>query len=316
MTKKKQNICKKGRILISLFLSLTLFLSISCGKNQKAKKNEMQETLSQYKYEVTKKIVQLVNDAVDLIQKKGSKAFPKFRQEDSKWYQDDTYVFVWGLDGMRYVYPRDPEGEGKNMLELKDIDGKPIGKIFVNIAKSSDGEGWIFYEWTKPGEDEPTWKATYIKNAVAPSGKKYLVGCGEYKINMEKEFVIQIVNEAAILVKKDKQKAFEMFNSPASKFNYLDTYVFVKDMQGNELVNPANPDLVGTNIYDIQGSKGNYFVKNEIETLKTQDTCWQEYYWHKPGEEKPSKKIAFVRRVKVDGDTLLVGSGYYPANYK
>lgn len=299
-------------IFLGIFLIFSLVLTVSCEKKPPEKSGKKIDQLSQYKYQQTKEIVQLVDCAAKLIEKEGRKAFPKFRKKGSKWYHGNTYIFVWGLDGMRYVYPRNPEGEGKNMLSLKDVQEKPIGKMITNAAKNKNGEGWVFYEWTKPGHDEPAWKATFIKKAVAPSGKKYLVGCGEYNMKMEKEFIVQTVNEAASFLKKHRKTAFQTFNSPASKFIYLDTYVFVKDIHGNELVNPGSPELVGKNIYDLQDAHGKYMIRDEIEALKNKDSCWIEYYWHKPNEKEPSQKLVFVKKVVVDGDTLVVGSGFYP----
>jgi len=76
-------------------------------------------------------VVSFVHSAAALIEQTGEAAFPKFRQAGGKWFHGDQYVFVWGLDGMRYVYPPDPSGEGENMRGLKDVKGKPIGEWFI-----------------------------------------------------------------------------------------------------------------------------------------------------------------------------------------
>ena len=121
----------------------------------------------------------LVNEAVGLVEEKGEESFPELREEDSKWYHDDYYIFVWRTDGIRVVYPPDPSGEGKDMSGLEDINGKPIGKLFIDIATSERGEGLIDYEWPKPGETEPSRKQTFIKRAEF-GDIKYLVGSGYY----------------------------------------------------------------------------------------------------------------------------------------
>jgi signal transduction histidine kinase len=121
----------------------------------------------------------LVKDAINLIEEKGEESFPEFRKEGGKWYHDDYYIFVWTINGVRVVYPPDPSGEGKNMSDLEDINGKPIGKLFIDIATSDQGEGWIDYEWAKPGETKPSRKNTFIKIAEFEN-IKYLVGSGYY----------------------------------------------------------------------------------------------------------------------------------------
>ena len=60
-------------------------------------------------------LVRFVDAAVEEIEKFGEKAFPRFREKGVDWFHDDSYIFVWGLDGLRYVYPPDVSGEGKNI---------------------------------------------------------------------------------------------------------------------------------------------------------------------------------------------------------
>ena len=124
-------------------------------------------------------IKELVEDAAILIADKGEDAFLELRQEGTKWFHNDTYVFVWLTNGIRVVYPPDPSGEGKNMSILMDSTGKEIGRLFIEIALSEDGEGWIDYKWPKPGETEPSDKKTYIKG-ITHDAQTFLVGSGFY----------------------------------------------------------------------------------------------------------------------------------------
>jgi signal transduction histidine kinase len=292
-----------------LFLVIIILgMVISCVPAKKPIENV--PDLSIYEHEQTKEVVTLAYKAADFIAMKGNKAFPDFRVKDSEWYFGDNYVFVWGMDGMRYVYPTDVAGEGKNMLDLKDINGKPIGKMFVETAET--GEGWVFYEWTLPSGEVPEWKSTFIKKATAPNGTEYLVGTGKYNMPMEKIFVENAVNEAVeILQTKGKEAAFARFNDKTDKFIFLQSYIFVKTIDAVELVNPFSPQIVGKSIIDLQDANGKYFVKDELEILKTQETCWMGYMWPKPKAEVPSQKRVFVKKVTLADETLIVGAGYY-----
>ncbi|MGC9516364.1 MAG: cache domain-containing protein [Methanomicrobiales archaeon] len=120
-------------------------------------------------------IVSNVNAAVKLVESKGEASFSEFYT--NKWFKGDDYIFIWQLDGIRVVYPPDTSGVGKNMTDLKDYDGKPIGKLFIETAQK--GEGWVEYRWPKPGEKNPSTKLTFIKKAVY-GDKAYLVGSGVY----------------------------------------------------------------------------------------------------------------------------------------
>ena len=176
------------KLIFVFFICLFPILSYS------AEKKEIQDIskpdLSIYQHQQTKDVVTLVYKAAKLIEEKGKDAFPEFRKKGGKWFFGDTYIFVWGLDGMRYVYPRDLQGEGKNMLGLKDINGKPIGQWIVDVAKTTNGDEWIFYEWVKPGEDKPAWKSTFIKKAVSPDGKEYLIGTGKHNIILQQALIL------------------------------------------------------------------------------------------------------------------------------
>lgn len=117
----------------------------------------------------------LVDSAVKEIQIKGVTAFPEFNS--FPWYYQDRYVFVWRIGGVRVVYPPDPGAVGDNMADLKDSNGKPIGKLFIQTAEN--GGGTVVYQWPKPGSTVPTKKITYIQK-VQHNNVTYLVGSGYY----------------------------------------------------------------------------------------------------------------------------------------
>ncbi len=160
------NLEKKRLVFPILILMLSAVLII--GYVNQTEQTHKKETIKQ-----------LVVDATNLIEDKGEDAFSEFRQEGTKWFHGDTYVFVWMTNGIRVVYPPDPSGEGENMSMLVDVTGKVIGRLFIDTALSEEGEGWIDYRWPKPGETEPSSKQTYIKG-VASGEQAFLVGSGFY----------------------------------------------------------------------------------------------------------------------------------------
>jgi signal transduction histidine kinase len=80
-------------------------------------------------------LVNFVQKAADLVEREGGNRFPQLRELGGEWFRGEDYVFLWGLDGVRYVYPPDTTGEGKKTLHLKDIHGKPIGEWIVAKAR-------------------------------------------------------------------------------------------------------------------------------------------------------------------------------------
>jgi signal transduction histidine kinase len=265
-----------------------------------------------YSLKETRQTVALVKAAAGEIHARGEAAFDEFRQANSRWYKGDRYVFVWDLQGNRYVYPPDPAHEKQNLIGLKDVGGKPIGKMFVDIASSRDGKGWVHYQWNRPHDYLPLWKSTYIMRATAPSGKTYLVGSGIYDAGMEKAFLVEEVEAAAALLAQQGRKAFTTLRDKKSRFFFHDTYVFVTSATGIELVNPAFPSLEGRSLWDTTDSTGKYLVRDYIRLALKQGSGWVTYKWPRPGmPHVEATKTTYVKKVIVDGEPLIVGAGMY-----
>jgi mannose-6-phosphate isomerase-like protein (cupin superfamily) len=120
-----------------------------------------------------------VRATVRLINGQGEKLFPAFREAESPWYNNDFYIFVWTINGTQLVCPPDRGSEDEDMRELLDADGKPIGELFIEAALSENGEGWIDYNWQRPGSSEPSRRFTFIKRATF-EGRSYIVGSNFY----------------------------------------------------------------------------------------------------------------------------------------
>lgn len=261
----------------------------------------------------TRELIGLVRDAAKLIEQNGDSSFAEFKQKGSKWLHDDAYIFVLDRNGFVYLNPPRPELEGKNQIELKDLTGKSFIKSFVNktTGYSNKREGWSHYVWYKPGEENAMWKTSYVKLVKAPSGKEYIVGSGLYNMKMEKVFVVDVVDEAAELIRKHGRKAFVQLQDPLGDFNYLSTYVFVLDSTGKDLINPAFPGFEGRSVLDLKDSQGKYFIKDMMKALEQTDAVWIDYMWPKPRQAAHSKKSTYVRKVMFNKEVFYVGSGVY-----
>lgn len=246
-----------------------------------------------------------------MVEQKGEYAFDLFRQKKSKWFYQDRYLFVWDMDGLRYVYPPDIQDERKQVRDLKDIDGKPIGELFIKVAASKETKGWVHYRWPKPGEKHPSWKSTYIMKVVSPSKKEYLIGSGAYDMPVHRSFVISAVDSAVALIESKGIKAFDTLRDKRSQFIYQDTYVFVINDKGVELMNAAFPKLEGRNVIHYHDSVGNYYVKKFIDVANTEGHGWVNYMWPKPGDVEKSLKSTYVKKTMLDGKMIVVCAGMY-----
>ena len=62
-------------------------------------------------------------------------------------------------------------------------------------------------------------------------------------------------------------------------------YIFMVGMDGVEHLFPVMPHLEGTNLLDLQDSKGNFVIQHEIEIIKNHNEGFLTDYWSKPGED-------------------------------
>lgn len=121
-----------------------------------------------------------------------------------------------------------------------------------------------------------------------------------------------LVTKAAALIERKGKDAFPEFRKKGGTWYKEKTYVFVDDMNGIALVNPPSPEIEGKNVIDMKDAKGKVFVREFIQTAQSKGSGWVEYWWPKPGEAKPSRKMSYIRKaVMPNGEMVIVGAGIY-----
>ena len=118
----------------------------------------------------------MVKKAVTYIKANGpDKAYEEFT--NGKSFKDrDLYIIVYDLNGKNLAQGANPKLVGKDLIGLKDPDGKPLIQMFVDLAKSK-GKGWVDgYKFLNPVSQKIEGKAMYLERVGDT-----LVGCGIYK---------------------------------------------------------------------------------------------------------------------------------------
>jgi len=118
----------------------------------------------------------MVKRAVAYIKANGAdKAYAEFTQ--GKEFKDrDLYVIVYDLTGKNLAQGANPKLVGKDLMGLKDPDGKPMIRMFVDLAREK-GKGWVEgYRFLNPVTQKIEGKAMYLERVGDT-----LVGCGIYK---------------------------------------------------------------------------------------------------------------------------------------
>ena len=161
-------------------------------------------------------------------------------------------------------------------------------------------------------QKEPT---AFEQNAGRVSGldvKETITG-ENYGYRETRELV-QLVKDAADLIRIKDKNAFTEFNTIGTKWRQDETYIFILDLQGNMLVHP-DKDLVGKNQTDLVDVNGKFIIGGIIDTV-TYDPHkpfgWYHYQWQVPGEVVPRWKSTYVQLVTTnEGGKYIVGCGIY-----
>ena len=119
--------------------------------------------------------------------------------------------------------------------------------------------------------------------------------------------VISQVEDAAALLEQNGEAAYAEITR-GGRFLEGELYAFALNSEGVSLAHPADPSLVGQNLWDRQDSNGVYYVR-EIVGAATPEGSWLETVYHfgnpASGEVEPKRVYA-----KLQGGVAL-GSGYY-----
>jgi cytochrome c len=103
------------------------------------------------------------------------KAFAEISNPKGKFIDKDLYVFVYDMNGKCVAHGFNQKMIGKDLIDMKDPDGKFYVKERVEISKTK-GKGWQDYKFTNPLTKKVEHKTAYIEKV-----DDLIVGCGAYK---------------------------------------------------------------------------------------------------------------------------------------
>jgi signal transduction histidine kinase len=93
----------------------------------------------------------------------------------ARFFPDKSgYFFIYRVGGIVFVHAAKPSLEGKNLIHLKDADGKFLIRELNRVSQS--GGGYVEYWWDKPGQGNQP-KLSYSR--MIP-GTPYWIGTGVY----------------------------------------------------------------------------------------------------------------------------------------
>ncbi len=120
--------------------------------------------------------VAMVNKAAAYLNVNGKdKSFAEFSNPVGQFVHGDLYITVYDMNGTCLSHGFNKKMVGKNMIDLKDVDGKPFVKERSDLAKTKD-TFWVEYKYVNPLTKGIEKKAQYTRKVG-----DVLICCGIYK---------------------------------------------------------------------------------------------------------------------------------------
>lgn len=90
------------------------------------------------------------------------KTYTEIDNKQGQFTHLDLYLVVYGLDGTVRAHGANEKMIGKNLIDLKDVDGKPFVKERVELAQAKPSF-WQDYKFTNPTTKKIEPKSMYCE---------------------------------------------------------------------------------------------------------------------------------------------------------
>ena len=118
----------------------------------------------------------MVSKAIEFMNKNGrEKGYAEINNSKGQFTDRDLYVVVYDLNGKVLAHGSNAKMIGKDLIDMRDTDGKYFVKERVEIAKGK-GSGWQDYKFMNPVSRKIEPKSMYLQRY-----EDVIVGCGIYK---------------------------------------------------------------------------------------------------------------------------------------
>lgn len=119
--------------------------------------------------------VAMVAKGIAALKANGTKTYADMTAPNKTFVEKDLYLVVYDMTGKPLAHGQNPSQVGKNLIGLKDPDGKEFVKERVELAKSK-GKFWQDYKFT-----DPLTKTVQPKQMYCEKYQEVVVCGGVYK---------------------------------------------------------------------------------------------------------------------------------------
>lgn len=106
---------------------------------------------------VKKAVAQIKTDGLD-------KVIAEVNNPKGKYVDRDLYIMIYDMKGKNLAHGANPKMIGKDLYDMKDVDGVYFIRERLEIAKTK-GTGWQEYKFTNPLTQKIEPKLLYIEKA-------------------------------------------------------------------------------------------------------------------------------------------------------
>ncbi len=269
-------------------------------------------------------VVELVNTTAEAIEKNTSDTFRRINAGEAP-YRDaedpSLYAFVYDANMTVVAHADNIRLVGTNFKGKTDVTGKPFRDEILEGALKN-GTGWVDYVYMHPVQTNLYYKTTYYRLTNGSDGKSYIVCSGNYK-NCQNQSEMMLVNnstaspeELVAFVEKafeyayvhGQEAALREFNNQTGQFADGELYIFAYDINGTTLALPFQPEIIGTNRWNLMDANGTLFIQDLISTAQSGGGFVQYLYADPADNFTVKQKLSYVMMVN---QRWIIGSGIY-----
>lgn len=120
--------------------------------------------------------VAMVQKAIAYLKANGKeKAFAEINQPKGQFIDRDLYVVVYDMKGKNLAHGGNAKMIGKDLIDMKDVEGKPFMKERVELMKNQ-ATAWQDYSFPNPVSKKIEHKTMYLEKV-----EDLIFGAGVYK---------------------------------------------------------------------------------------------------------------------------------------
>ena len=136
---------------------------------------ELKKLFGQFRLATPDDAKKMVEKAYAYLKANGKvKALAAFNNQKGEFIKGELFIFAQDFSGIMLAYGGNTALVGKNLMDDKDVNGKPLGRGMIDIARTQ-GNGWYEYHFLNPHTNVVQAKLTYIQRV-----DDYYIACGVY----------------------------------------------------------------------------------------------------------------------------------------